>query len=142
MAPLLRLVAEETRCGYGRGGLMEQMAKRKAEQEPKYTELLDMRTHLTVAILAAAQLKRKSPRADDLARLQDYLDGSLMLLQQDITGLESLVMHLQEEQPSPKPLPRPHRFPPRWVGMGMVFLAAKLRRSFVPPPPQTAHPTA
>jgi len=137
----LRLPRQEIRCGTLAGARMIQKATQKADPETKYTELLDVRTHLTVAILAAAQLKRKSPHTDDIARLQGYLDRSLVQLQQDITGLESLVVHLGEEPAAPVPLPRPRRFPPRWVGMGMVFLAAKLRQSFVPSHPQTAHPT-
>jgi len=121
----------------------KQKAKQAADQETKHTELLDLRTHLTVAILAAAQLKRKSPQVDDIMRLQGYLDRSLIQLQQDITGLESLVVRLDEKQAASASVPAPQsrRFPPRWVGMGMVFLAAKLRQSFVPPHPQAARPT-
>lgn len=129
---------------YGCGGLMKQETKQnatqKAEQEAKYAELLDARTHLTVAILAAAQLKRRNAQGEDVMRLYDYLDRSLAQLQQDIVNLESLILCLQEAQPAP--LPRSHRFPPRWVGMGIVFLAAKLRQSFVLPHPQTARPAA
>jgi len=130
---------------HSRGGIMKQKqkAKQAVDQETKYTELLDLRTHLTVAILAAAQLKRKSPQADDIARLQGYLDRSLIQLQQDIASLESLVVRLDKKQIALASAlaPRSRRFPPRWVGMGMVFVAAKLRQSFVPSQPQAAHPT-
>ena len=100
------------------------------QNEQDYIELLDLRTHLTVALLASSQLKRRSARTDELARLHSYLERSLMQMQGDITELESLVQRLQDEQHLS--VSRPRRFPPQWIGMGLVFLAAKVRRNFAP----------
>lgn len=100
------------------------------QNEQDYLELLDLRTHLTVALLASSQLKRKSAQTDELARLCCYLDRSLMQMQGDIVEIESLVRRLQDEQhPS---VSRSRRFPPQWIGMRLLLLAARVRRNFVP----------
>lgn len=103
------------------------------QNEQDYVELLDLRTHLTVALLASSQLKRKSAQTDEFVRLYCYLDRSLMQMQGDITELESLVRRLQDEQHPA--VSRARRFPPQWIGMGLVFLAARVRRNFVPQHP-------
>ena len=101
-----------------------------------YSELLDLRTHLTVAMLASSQLKRKAGQAEEFVRLHAYLTHSLVQLQSAIAGLESLGARVdQEQEQEPQPtVPRGRRFPPQWIGMGMVFVAAKLR-GFLPARP-------
>ena len=104
------------------------------KHEEKYTELLDLRTHLTVAILASSQLKRKGPKADELLRLHSYLDQSLAQLQDDITSLESLVDRLDDDLPPP--VARRRRLPTHWIGMAAIFLASKLRQCWQPARPR------
>lgn len=52
------------------------------------TNLVDMRTHLTVANLATAQLRRKSPRTDESARLFAHLDRALTQIEHDTRQME------------------------------------------------------
>lgn len=52
------------------------------------TNLTDMRTHLTVANLATAQLRRKSPRTEESARLFAHLDRALTQIAQDTRRME------------------------------------------------------
>lgn len=50
--------------------------------------LTDMRTHLTVASLATAQLRRKSPRTEESARLFAHLDRALTQMAQETRQIE------------------------------------------------------
>ena len=52
------------------------------------TNLIDMRTHLTVAHLATAQLRRKSPRTEESARLFAHLDRALSQMAQETRQME------------------------------------------------------
>ena len=53
----------------------------------EHTELIDMRTHLTVAMLAASQLNRRTKDLPEAAHLQEYLDQSLKSLVANLKGI-------------------------------------------------------
>ena len=62
------------------------------------TELIDMRTHLTVAMLASSQLDRKTRHVPDAPHLQGYLDQSLQSLVKDVERVDALVARVTEQQ--------------------------------------------
>ena len=69
-------------------------------QAIEHAELIDMRTHLTVAMLAAAQLNRKTQHLPEAAHLQDYLDQSLKSLVTDVSKVDALVAYVEEYAPA------------------------------------------
>ncbi|MHB8648242.1 MAG: hypothetical protein ACYDAR_20880 [Thermomicrobiales bacterium] len=62
----------------------------------EHPELIDMRTHLTVAMLAASQLTRKTQHLPEAAHLQEYLDQSLKSLVADVGRVDALVTQAEE----------------------------------------------
>ena len=65
----------------------------------EHSELIDMRTHLTVAMLAAAQMQRRTKDVPEAAHLQCYLDQSLKSLVEDIVRVDALIAHADEHAP-------------------------------------------
>jgi hypothetical protein len=63
------------------------------KESPKieHDELIDMRTHLTIAVLAASQLRRTVKDRPDAARFDAYLDQALTKLVDDIRKVDALV---------------------------------------------------
>jgi hypothetical protein len=57
----------------------------------EHDELIDMRTHLTVALLAAAQLRRTMKDLPEAARFDAYLDQALDSLVEDVRKVDTLV---------------------------------------------------
>jgi hypothetical protein len=57
----------------------------------EHAELIEMRTHLTVAMLAASQLNRRTKDVPEAAHLQEYLDQSLKSLVEDVVRVDALV---------------------------------------------------
>lgn len=84
----------------------------------EHAELIDMRTHLTVAMLAASQLTRKTQYLPEAAHLQGYLDQSLKSLVEDVGKVDALVAHVEECIPAVADEPRHRRLsrPRRWIG--------------------------
>jgi len=83
----------------------------------EHTELIDMRTHLTVAMLAASQLTRKTQHLPEAAHLQGYLDQSLKSLVEDVGKVDALVAQVEECPPIAAEVPRHRRFSRsrRWI---------------------------
>src|SRR5947209_14376853 len=77
----------------------------------EHTELIDMRTHLTVAMLAASQLNRRTKDLPEAAHLQGYLDESLKSLVEDVGRVDALMAHADACAPVPQPAPRTGRLP-------------------------------
>lgn len=77
----------------------------------EHTELIDMRTHLTVAMLASSQLVRKTRHIPGAPHLQGYLDQSLQSLVEDVERVDALVTRVTEEQRATT-----RRLPFRWLG--------------------------
>ena len=81
----------------------------------EHSELIDMRTHLTVAMLAASQLHRRTKNVPEAAHLQNYLDQSLKSLVEDVVRVDAMMaqadesVHAAEEQ-APSRLPKPVRW--------------------------------
>lgn len=66
----------------------------------EHSELTDMRTHLTVVMLASSQLRRKqATETGDTARLQDFLDHALTQLTEDVHRIETLLATTDETAP-------------------------------------------
>ncbi len=91
------------------------MENSEERQIIEHSELIDMRTHLTVAMLAAAQLHRKIQHLPEAAHLQCYLDQSLKSLVNDIGKVDALIANVELHQPAPAeqrshPLPLPLRW--------------------------------
>lgn len=86
----------------------------------EHSELIDMRTHLTVAMLAASQLNRRTKDLPETAHLQTYLDQSLKSLVDDVVRVDALVAQT-DEGVSAKQKRGSHRLakPARW-GFGIV----------------------
>ncbi|MGI8687892.1 MAG: hypothetical protein ACR2M3_04860 [Thermomicrobiales bacterium] len=84
----------------------------------EHTELIDMRTHLTVAMLAASQLTRKTQHLPDAMHLQEYLDQSLKSLVEDVGKVDALVAQVEEYSPFAVEAPRRRGLsrPRRWIG--------------------------
>ncbi len=76
----------------------------------EHSELIEMRTHLTVAMLAAAQLSRKTQHLPEAAHLQNYLDQSLKSLVTDVGKVDVLVTRVAVQQPARNET-RPHPLP-------------------------------
>jgi len=74
---------------------MDETANNQTIEHP---ELIEMRTHLTVAMLAASQLTRKTQHLPEAAHLQDYLDQSLKSLLEDVGKVDALVMQTEESK--------------------------------------------
>ncbi len=89
--------------------------KTEDRQGIEHTELIDMRTHLTVAMLAASQLTRKTQHLPEAAHLQEYLDQSLKSLVEDVGKIDA---HVEECSPIVTEAPRHRRvlWPRRWIG--------------------------
>lgn len=99
-------------------------------------ELVEMRTHLTVAMLAAAQLRRATVAVPDAARFDGYLQQALADLRDDVRNVETLIVRTEAEpEPRcaratggvcplpPRRLPLPLRLPvslARWVVSGVT----------------------
>jgi hypothetical protein len=66
----------------------------------EHAELIDMRTHLTVAMLAASQLNRRTKDLPEAAHLQEYLDQSLKSLVEDVVRVDALVAQTDECAPA------------------------------------------
>lgn len=94
------------------------MDETEESQSIEHTELIDMRTHLTVAMLAASQLTRKTQHLPEAVHLQGYLDQSLKSLVEDVGKVDALVAYVEDYTPAaveaPRHRRRPHLF--RWVG--------------------------
>ncbi|GEM_PF-6473151 len=84
-------------------------------------ELIAMRTHLTVAMLAAAQLHRKTRHLPEAAHLQDYLDQSLKALVEDVGKVDALVT-LTEACTAIAPAETVHRRMPRPLRWSITLL--------------------
>ena len=71
------------------------------QQKPsiEHDELIDMRTHLTVAVLAAAQLRRTVKDVPDAARFDAYLDQALDTLVEDVRKVDALVAQSAAQMP-------------------------------------------
>src|SRR3954471_3277047 len=67
----------------------------------EHDELIDMRTHLTVAVLAAAQLRRTVRDDPDAARFDAYLDQALDNLVEDVRKVDALVAHTEAQTALP-----------------------------------------
>jgi len=91
------------------------MEKSEESHEIEHAELIDMRTHLTVAMLAAAQLHRKTQHLPEAAHLQCYLDHSLKSLIDDVGKVDALIANVEIRQPASAEQ-RPHSppLPLRW----------------------------
>jgi hypothetical protein len=82
------------------------------QQEPptvEHDELIDMRTHLTVAVLAATQLRRTGRDDPDAARFDAYLDQALNNLVDDMRKVDALVAQTEacaRAPASPRSSPR------------------------------------
>jgi hypothetical protein len=106
--------------------------ERELNQVAEHTELLDMRTHLTVAMLAASQLTRKTEHMPEAIHLQGYLDQSLKSLVEDVGKVDALVAHAEEhapavvKQPRRRWLPRLFRWAVNGVGHGAHAFCARL----------------
>jgi hypothetical protein len=102
--------------------------KTEESQDAEHAELVDMRTHLTVAMLAAAQLNRKTQHLPEAMHLQDYLDQSLKSLVEDVGKVDALVAQVEEHAPTAEKQPRHHLVsrPFRWVRNGLMHGAHSL----------------
>jgi hypothetical protein len=86
----------------------------------EHSELIDMRTHLTVAMLAAAQMQRRTKDLPEAAHLQEYLDQSLKSLVEDVVRVDALVAQTGECAPARAKKPGRHLPRPLRWGVGMV----------------------
>lgn len=95
-------------------------------QTIEHPELIDMRTHLTVAMLAASQLTRRTQHLPEAAHLQDYLDQSLKSLVEDVGKVDELIMQTEESKAVAPPKAIGHRVPRflRW-GISLPRRAAR-----------------
>ena len=67
----------------------------------EHDELIDMRTHLTVAVLAAAQLRRTVKDVPEATRFDAYLDQALDNLVEDVRKVDALVAHTEARTARP-----------------------------------------
>jgi hypothetical protein len=67
----------------------------------EHDELIDMRTHLTVAVLAAAQLRRTVKGVPEATRFDAYLDQALDNLVEDVRKVDALVAHTEARTARP-----------------------------------------
>lgn len=63
----------------------------------EHEELVEMRTHLTVAMLAAAQLRRATNAVPEAAHFDAYLQQALDSLRDDVRNVETLVSNAESE---------------------------------------------
>ncbi len=85
----------------------------------EHSELIDMRTHLTVAMLAASQLNRRTKDLPEAAHLQGYLDQSLKSLVEDVVRVDALIAQTDACAPATAAMPTGHLLRPvRW-GLGV-----------------------
>lgn len=102
----------------------------------EHSELIDMRTHLTVAMLAASQLNRRTKGQPGAAHLQEYLDNSLRSLAEDVMRVDALVTQTDGDVPmivekSPRRIPKPVLWAIRAMGRGVSrFRTRASRRRF------------
>jgi len=92
----------------------------ETQKEPvsEHSELIDMRTHLTVAMLAASQLHRRTKDLPEAAHLQSYLEQSLKSLVDDVVRVDALIAHEcvpAKAEHAPSRLPKPVQW-----GFGMA----------------------
>ncbi len=80
----------------------------QAPTEIEHAELIDMRTHLTVAVLAASQLHRKTKNMPEAAHLQCYLDQSLKNLVDDVGKVDALIMEVETRERAKAKAENPH----------------------------------
>ena len=110
------------------------MDDKECSQVVEHAELIDMRTHLTVAMLAAAQLNRKTQHLPEATHLQDYLDQSLKSLVTDVGKVDALVTHAADglpavaEQPHQRRLIRPLLWISSGIAHGIHAVCAKMHR--------------
>ena len=88
-----------------------------AQESPtiEHTELIDMRTHLTVAMLAASQLNRRTKDQPETAHLQDYLDQSLKSLVEDVVRVDALVAQTDNCEPAAEEAAHHAPRPVKWA---------------------------
>lgn len=80
----------------------------QAPTEIEHAELIDMRTHLTVAVLAASQLHRKTKNMPEAAHLQCYLDQSLKNLVDDVGKVDALIAQVEARERGRVKAKNPH----------------------------------
>ncbi|MGI8855279.1 MAG: hypothetical protein ACR2JW_05985 [Thermomicrobiales bacterium] len=81
----------------------------------EHSELIDMRTHLTVAMLAASQLNRRTKDLPEATHLQGYLDQSLKSLVEDVVRVDALIAQADACAPATAATPTRHLpRPARW----------------------------
>ncbi len=106
----------------------------------EHTELIDMRTHLTVAMLAASQLNRKTQHVEEATHLQCYLDQSLKSLVEDVGKVDALLAQVAEPAPMSVAQPSRRRWPlplqlafafGKWCGNLYLWIR---RKRYVRPP--------
>ncbi len=61
-----------------------------------HDELVLLRTHLTVALLAVSQLRRKHAGAPNVARLSAYALEALMRMREEMADVERLIARLEK----------------------------------------------
>lgn len=70
--------------------------------------LIDLRSHLTVAALAVAQLHRRHGDSADIDRLCSYAEHAITQIKEDIANIEAMLWQNESHhEPSPTLL-RPH----------------------------------
>ncbi len=69
----------------------------------EYDELIDMRTHLTVAVLAAAHLRRALKDVPNATRFDGYLDQALNNLVEDVRKVDGLMAQTRAQALAPVP---------------------------------------
>jgi hypothetical protein len=99
----------------------------------EHSELIDMRTHLTVAMLAASQLNRRTKEIPEAAHLQGYLDQSLKSLVDDVVRVDALVAQTDQcanaaEKRAASRVPRPVRWGVAVVKWGVSGVCAWAHR--------------
>jgi hypothetical protein len=86
----------------------------------EHSELIDMRTHLTVAMLAASQLNRRTKDLPEAAHLQEYLDQSLKSLVEDVVRVDALIAQTDEYAPVSAKTPMRRLLQPARWGLGII----------------------
>lgn len=80
--------------------------------DQEYDELVLLRTHLTVALLAVSQLRRKHADTPQAARLSAYALDALMRMRDEMRHVDALIARLERQKATRDdhlPLPFPHR---------------------------------
>jgi hypothetical protein len=81
-------------------------------QEQEHDELVLLRTHLTVALLAVSQLRRKHADTSHAARLSAYALDALMRMRDEMKQIDALIARLEKRQ-AMQDDPLRFRFPQR-----------------------------